>query len=220
MYFTNVKSVTDDIRDELKQLREENEKLKTACCKLEVRVAKAEAANDSLEQYSRRNSVRISGIPVEENEDTDKIVLELADTMDVSLNISNLDRTHRIGPTKKRKRDIIVKFATYRARQKLITERKKLRDMPDLDTVYINEDLTMARSKLLYDARRLVKAKLLKSAYSSDGRIFVKDNTDKRYLIQSDSDIEKHGHLDEPMPNNTSNAGFGAGAVGSDNQMN
>ena len=57
----------------------------------------------------------------------------------------------------------------------------------------------------MFDARRLVKAKVLKSAYSADGRKPVRDFADKRYLIQNETDLNRHGDPDQPV-------GAGAGA--------
>ena len=51
---------------------------------------------------------------------------------------------------------IIVKFSSYRTRRKLYEARTKTRD------VYINEDLTKSRSKLLLKARRMVKKNFFK----------------------------------------------------------
>lgn len=201
-----VKAVTDVMDQKIEQLaadnvilRKDNENLVKLCSNLENRVAKLEASNDALEQYSRRNSVRISGIPQREQEDTDKIVLDVARSMDVPLDITDIDRSHRVGSDKNRRRDILVKFMSYRARQSLLTERKKLRNTEGMKDVFINEDLTSSRSKLLFDARRLVKAKVLKSAYSADGRILVRDFADKRYLIQDETDLNKHGDPDQPV---------------------
>lgn len=42
--------------------------------------------------------------------------------------------------------------------------------------MYINEHLTKSRSKLLYEARRRVKSKQFKSAWSIDGTVMVKLN--------------------------------------------
>ena len=42
--------------------------------------------------------------------------------------------------------------------------------------VFINEDLTKSKSHLMYEARRRVKSKQLKSAWSSDGSILVRLN--------------------------------------------
>ena len=80
----------------------------------------------------------------------------------------------------------MVKCVSYRARQSLLRERKQLRNTEGMKDVFINEDLTSNRSKLLFDARPLVKAKVLKSAYSADGRKLVKVFADKRYLIQNE----------------------------------
>ena len=52
---------------------------------------------DSLEQYSRRNSLRIAGIPEEEGEETDKIVLGLAANLNIELNQTEIDRSHHVG---------------------------------------------------------------------------------------------------------------------------
>ena len=77
--------------------------------------------NDALEQYTRRNSVRISGYPEQANENIDEIVLTIAGVIDVQLLPSDIDRSHRVGKTgkttgKPRHRDIILKVATYNAR--------------------------------------------------------------------------------------------------------
>lgn len=199
-----VKAVTDVMDKKIEQLaadnailRKDNENLVKLCSNLDNKVAKLEASNDSLEQYSRRNSVRISGIPQREQENTDKIVLDVARSMGVPLEITDIDRSHRVGSDKNRKRDILVKFVSYRTRQSLLTERKKLRNTEGMKDVFINEDLTTNRSKLLFDARRLVKAKVLKSAYSADGRILVRDFADRRYLIQDEADLNKHGDPDQ-----------------------
>ena len=37
----------------------------------------------------------------------------------------------------------------------------------------------------------------LKSAYSSDGKIFIRDNDEERYMIKSKSDILQYGNPDE-----------------------
>lgn len=42
--------------------------------------------------------------------------------------------------------------------------------------MYVNEHLTKIRGKLLYEARRRVKSKQLKSVWSSDGVVMVKLN--------------------------------------------
>ena len=204
-----VQEATGVMREELRELRSENDSLKLANKELEKRVAVFERDSHALEQYSRRNSVRVSGIPEQNNEITDDVILKLAEDMNVQLSRADIDRSHRVGRledtqrtdsgvrTRIRHLDIIVKFATYNARQRLFQMKKELRGNEELSSVFINEDLTKARSKLLFDARTLVRAKKLNAAYSSDGKLFVRDKDDRRQLIQSYEDILKFGEPEQ-----------------------
>ena len=148
---------------------------------------------DQAEQYSRRNCLRISGYKEQQNEDTDEIVMKLASDIGCNLQLTDIDRSHRIGrPAGRgdRPRDIIVKFSTYRNRQKLYKQRTALK-VNGHPGVFVNEDLTKLRSGLLYNARKLLKAKLIKGAWSSDGIILVKDKNDSVSRICSASDLVK-----------------------------
>lgn len=195
-----VQKATTTLKEEIRNLREENANLRKVNDDLAARLDMVENQNDALEQYTRRNSVRISGYPEQANENTDVIVLTIAEALDVQLVPSDIDRSHRVGKldqatasAKPRHRDIIVKFATHNARQRLYMKRKDLRDKDELPQLFINEDLTKIRSKLLYDARSLARASKLKYAYSSDGKIFICDNSDQRHLVKSGTDVLKYG---------------------------
>lgn len=208
------------LRVENAKLRDENDKLRNDVRSLTTRVAKVETENDALEQYTRRNSVRISGVPETEGENTDEFVFRLAGALQSYIGPSDIDRSHRVGKPKTggRHRDIIVKFATYGARQRIYLKRMDLRESEngDMKTVFINEDLTKIRSKLLFDARTLVKGDKLKSAYSADGKIFVRDNSDDRYLIKTKADLLKYGDPDETRKVLTERAKTrGSGAIAS-----
>ena len=195
---TVVSEATGALKDEIQYLRDENASLQSENESLRERISKVESDNESLEQYTRRNSVRISGIPEELSENTDDIVLKLADKLDVPMTSADIDRSHRVGKpdnrgrtaatSKTRHRDIIVKFATYNARHRLYSMRKELRTT-DMNRVFINEDLTRYRSKLLFDARSLVRCNKLKSAYSSDGKIFIRDHNDHCSVVRCDIDL-------------------------------
>ena len=105
---------------DIKELKKENKTLKS-------NVAKLERAVDAGEQYSRRNSLRMSGIEEETGENTDRIVLDIARAIGSDIDINEIDRSHRVGKPKVGKaREIIIKFSTYRARQKLYTNRTSL----------------------------------------------------------------------------------------------
>ena len=55
-----------------------------------------------------------------------------------------------------------------------MTKRSDLKRSLRFNGVFVNEDLTQVRSKLLFEARRSVKCNRLLGAWSSDGRILVK----------------------------------------------
>ena len=152
-------------------------------------MGRLEENNNALEQYCRRNSLRISDIPEGPNRQTDEIVCELAEKMNVHIKSSDIDWSHRVGrieprlgPGNRHHRDIIVKFASYNAHGIPSVERTK--EYPQLKSVFLYEDLTKKRSKLLFVARTLRRAGEIKAAYSSCGNIFIRDNLDIRRSIK------------------------------------
>lgn len=178
---------------DIKSLRKENKTLKTTVCKLEKAV-------DAGEQYSRRNSLRMSGVEESNTENTDTIVLDVARAIGSEVDINEIDRSHRVGKPKVGKnRDIIIKFATYRARQKLYSHRTALKDS-GYAGIFLNEDLTKPRMNLLYLARVKVRGRYLKGCWSSDGTILVKDNGDVIHRITAESDLDDFITAREPDP--------------------
>ena len=70
---------------------------------------------DALEQYSRRNCVRIGPVPESADENTDEIVKAVAKSVGVNLTDDAIDRSHRVGKksaTLTRDRPILVRL-TY-----------------------------------------------------------------------------------------------------------
>lgn len=129
-------------------------------CQLEERT-------DDIEQYQRRNSLRIFGIPEAPSEDTDLQVLAVAAKVNVPLELSKIDRSHRVGPRVGNKsRPIIVKFVSYADRNALFKSKKYLRNTG----ITIREDLTRIRMGLLKQA---IEHFGLHSVWTFDGNIVV-----------------------------------------------
>ena len=72
-----VSGATGALKDEIQYLQDENASLQSKNESIRESVSKIESINDSLVQYTRKNSVRISGIPEELSENTDDIVFKL-----------------------------------------------------------------------------------------------------------------------------------------------
>ena len=85
-------------------------------------------------------------------------------------------------------RPIICQFTGYYDRQVVLSKRREILSLFPL--VFVNEDLTRARAKLLYKARQLKKRKLVLDAWSVDGRIVVKDKSGKMHYIRSEDDLK------------------------------
>ena len=102
-----VKESTDTLSMEIKALRMENAKLcadnaklREDVDKLTNRVDKAETENDAFEQYTRRNNVRISGVPELEGEYTVEAVIKIANELQTHIGPSDIDRSDRVGKPK------------------------------------------------------------------------------------------------------------------------
>ena len=142
-----------------------------------------------LEQYSRRNCLQIFGVPENGGECTDDIVCDISNKrLGVTLSKADIDRSHRTGNplnesahqvsdssaskqqfAKKRPRAITVKFVSYRLRQSVISQRRKLKG----SGIVIQEQLTKSNQKLLKETQ---KSKKVATAWSSDGRIIARVN--------------------------------------------
>ena len=98
-------------------------------------------------QLTRLNStvgLRIAGIPESLGEDTDEQVLDLAQDIDVDIFLSDIDRSHRVGkPRTHKPRDIKVKFATYRARRKMLKARATTKDFGRIWLIWASHDLPL-----------------------------------------------------------------------------
>ena len=193
-----VKSIVEDVlaglTSKISSLERENLELKN-------RVKAFENAVDNMEQHSQRNCLRITGVAETDTESTDEFVINLTRTIDVDLSSQDIDRSHRLGKSNQdrngttRPRDITVKFTSYRMRAKFYKARVLIKDR-GFRGVFINENLTKPRSKLLDEARRRLKSKQVKGAWSFDGFIFVKHNDDKVHKIISEADLPQYVPLD------------------------
>lgn len=176
---TIIKSQTRDIQE----LRNENVSLR--------------AELDELQQYSRRNAVRISGIPEAADEKPDDVYKSVKDllTKDLKVKLDDRDfcRMHRVGrprPTGTSPRQIILKFTSYAARRRVMKARKQLKDVNGPHRLYINEDLTRKRAALAKLARDAKGKRKIKDTWVYNGKIFLKLKDDSVKVVTDASKLE------------------------------
>ena len=92
-----LKGEINKLQKDMEDLKVENADLRKMNDDLETRLSAVEYKNDSLEQYSRRNSLRISGIPEEPGQITDQREIQLAGGLGVDINPEDIDRSQRFG---------------------------------------------------------------------------------------------------------------------------
>ncbi len=133
---------------------------------------------DCIKQASRENNVRIVDMPESDEKDLKKQILDLLSIPDITE--EDIQSTYRLGKPKDSKaRDVIVKFASKQKRDIFYSMRKSTPKGRDNKKVFINEDLTQFRSKLFFDARRLVKTRKLHSTWTQEGNVIIKLNEEE-----------------------------------------
>nr|KAG5697501.1 hypothetical protein BaRGS_019455 [Batillaria attramentaria] len=126
---------------------------------------------DRLEQYSRRETVRITGLAEEEREDTEKKVLEVFQAAGCNVKTEEISVVHRNGKRNDngKPRPILVRFTSRKSKAAVMQNRKALKDRAPYQKVYINDDLTLMRSKLLYKCKNTSTVQSVRTTH--DGKI-------------------------------------------------
>ena len=170
---------------------------------LKVRVTALEEKTDDLEQYSRRNTVRIRGIPEALNENTDGLVKDMAARkLDVQLSTHDVVRSHQthnyvprrflfgvLPPDPMRSYDIVRSHRIGRKNPEKETPRDIIVRFTTHNTkvdvmrnarklkgtqLFVNEDLTKVRSTIAWEARTLKRQNKVADTWTRDGTVFVK----------------------------------------------
>ena len=151
-------SLTDNFKKELCRLQQSNLQLRYEL--------------DRQEQYSRRETVRIVGLPEEKDESVEEKVMSLFGKLDCGVQKEEISIAHRNGKVSgdpKKPRHILVRFTSRRSKAKVMAKKKCLKNDKNCQKVYINDDLTALRSKLLKKAKSSLS---VERAYpTSDGHI-------------------------------------------------
>ena len=191
------------LREELTKTKKELQFTKQELNQEKDETLKVWCAFDDLEQYTRKNTLEIHGIPEHVYSDTESTVIKIANALHVNIQPDDIEISHKL-KGKEGKRPIIVKFSSHKSKSKLYKERTKFRSIKitdifpsytaatesNRDRIYINENLTPYRKDLLKEANQRKKNNLLRSVWTLDGQIYVKTSPDgERIRIFSTDDL-------------------------------
>ena len=190
--------VTAKLSHRLKKMEEDLAAKDEKITALEHRIEELELKADDQEQYSRRTSVRIYGVAETPGED----VLTLSKNIFKEMNLTPaINRVHRVGPPRNppsseisspstpvpAPRPILCQFISYPDKASVMKKRSTL--STNYSRVFVNEDLTRKRAKILFTARKMKREKLITDCWSHDGRIAIKDNNNKIIPIRKISEL-------------------------------
>lgn len=163
---TAVKTAMQELTEEIARLNEEVSVLKKDMLNLEKRM---ESRNDSLEQYTRRNNLRMFGVQEDTKEDVEQKVRDvIKKKLNIALEDCAVERCHRIGKLIRDKpRPIIIKFLSYKQRNLVFRNKKLLKG----SSVVIREDLCSGRLGVYKEA---VKKFGSPNVWTRDGSIVIK----------------------------------------------
>jgi hypothetical protein len=162
---------------------------------LKQSVASLDRRLEETEQYSRRTSLRFNCVKLPNGQiikpiNSDQLVLDIFNNeLVLDLQLQDLGMTHPIGPVQDGKANIIARFISYRPRQQVFSNKRKLKQYQY--GTFISENLTTRRYALISELNKLRKHGDINSCWSYDGRIFAKVYEDsEKTLINDLNDID------------------------------
>lgn len=187
----NVSDVENDIfklKEENSNLIKDNESMKEMLIERETQLKILNEKSNNLEQYTRRNSVRVYGITDKKNETPDETairVIKLAkDKLNISLQQTDIDVAHRMGRhNNDGNRPIICKFVRRYVKTEVMKVRRKLKG----SAIVIREDLTHENAKLLENTSAHDK---VQAAWSDEGKIVALLKNNKKIVVDRRTNLD------------------------------
>lgn len=183
----------DRICEEERRIKEENRKLKDLLREREHQMWTQGMELNDLEQYSRRNNLRVYGVDDRNFHETpeetaQKLVSLFRDKLELDISAKDIDIAHRLGkfsPTSNR--PIVCRMVARTNTLKIIRERRKCKG----SRVIIREDLTRRNAKLLEKVSAL---DFVKSAWSDNGKIVAMLQNGSKTTVDHKTDLSRLNH--------------------------
>ncbi|XP_077984614.1 uncharacterized protein LOC144439215 [Glandiceps talaboti] len=196
----------DMYKERMENIEAENKSLKEQLVSINDNLTTTQQELRDLQQYTRRNNLEIHGVPEQPDEDTDSLVVKVANSAGIHISTSDIDISHRL-PSRThahphpRPAPIIVKFTRRTIRNNIYSARKHIKNKSTRDMnidnhtdtrIYINENLSPANKQLFYKANEKKKSLQWKFIWTMNGNILVRKNEESRAIrITSVNDIER-----------------------------
>ena len=207
-----MEKLSQDIAANKRQIAEQAEvilALRETICKQQTRLSEHEnelcvikdqitTKKEDTNQENQENDLRVTGLPENELEASEKLISLAKDRMDVTLarddfslhvvqsenSPSTADRTPENDVT--RNSPVIrVKFNCSKLHQRIYRGRTKLKGTD----IYLSEHLNIQNQQLFYLARKLKKAKKIAATWTNNCQVYARTLNDELILIKSQGDL-------------------------------
>ena len=121
--FENYKKITDSLMKRNTKHETENKELRNRIDKMEGKLNTVASEVNDLEQYGRRDCLEINGIPKEENECPESLIITLGEKIGVKCDANEIQACHCIGL--KFNAGIICKFTNRKSQDQFIKNKKE-----------------------------------------------------------------------------------------------
>jgi len=113
----------------------------------------------------------------------EKVLFKIADELEIDLQVNDIQKVHQLGQkwrNKENPRPIIARFVSYKKTNELITNKQDLKNIERRQHVFICEDLTPLRYKLL-KYMQISYSDTFISCYTWNGNIKAKLKTSEKW---------------------------------------
>lgn len=190
-----------EIKSELAAVKKDNENLRNMNAALTSEVSCLKTKIRSLEQYSRKSNLEISGLPETPKEDAVCLVKDVGAALGVEIQESDISAAHRVPSFRKdRPQPLIVQFTRRTTRDTLLNKFKDNKTMTakqinaafPAQNVYVNEHLTPENKLFLSKLKEKCKEVGFSYAWCRDGKFFARKSQGERYIkIENYDDFNK-----------------------------
>ena len=160
-------------------------------------------SQDNLEQYSRKNSQELHGIPYVAYGLTEEAVIKVTNALNLNVRSEDINISHRI--QRKHSDTIIVKFASPKIKSRVYKARTGLKNLTltslfparpsesrtESNRIHMCENLTAHRRHLVNKANAKRRNNEILNVLTMDGKVFVKTSPEGSAIrIQTQEDLD------------------------------
>lgn len=189
-----------EMREEFSALKRENEELRSRNAGLTGEMSALRERVRTMEQYSRKDNIEISGLPVTPNEDVTSLVKDIGAAVGVVISEEDVSAAHRVPSfVRGRTPSLVVKFVRRSARDSILRKYREKKGMTARDVnpafpqqrIFINEHLSPDNKVFLAKIKAKCKEVGYAYAWSRDGKFFVRKSQGENFKkINNPGDLE------------------------------